>query len=126
MTQKSEPQGKLLDALKWGSVAIVITVGMIGNYYYTDINLLARVVLLLAFAIGAGAIALWTVRGNALWALALEARTEMRKVVWPTRQETIKVTALVMLMVVVMSLILWGVDALVFKIVAWLTGLGAV
>ena len=47
---------------------------------------------------------------------------ELRKVVWPTRQETIQTTLIVVAMVVVAALILWGLDKVFFWLVAWLTG----
>ena len=60
----------------------------------------------------AGFLALQTERGKALWDLLKEARTEIRRVVWPTRQETTQTTFIVVALVVVFSLILWGLDSL--------------
>jgi len=52
------------------------------------------------------------------------AQAELRKVVWPTKQETVQSTLVVIAMVTVMGLVLWGFDALLLRVVAWLTGYG--
>jgi preprotein translocase subunit SecE len=54
--------------------------------------------------------------------LAKEARVEIRKVVWPTRQETTQTTLIVVAVVLVMSLLLWGVDSLLGWIVSLIVG----
>ena len=63
-----------------------------------------------------------TSKGLQLWSFIKGARIELRKVVWPTRQETIQTTLVVVAMVVVAALILWGIDTLFFWLVGWLTG----
>ena len=53
----------------------------------------------------------------------LEARTEVRKVIWPTRQETLHTTLIVAAVTAVMSLILWGLDGILVRLVSFITGL---
>jgi preprotein translocase subunit SecE len=88
--------GNRLDSVKWLLVALLVAAGL-G---------------LLVLAVGAGAIALQTERGQAFWKLVREARVEIRKVVWPTRQETTQTTLIVVVFVLVAALILWGLDTL--------------
>ena len=52
-----------------------------------------------------------------------EARTEVRKVIWPTRQETLHTTLIVAAVTAVMSLILWGLDGILVRLVSFITGL---
>ena len=51
-----------------------------------------------------------------------EARNEMRKVVWPTRQQTFKVTFMVIAIVVIFAVIMWVFDAILMHAVNWITG----
>ena len=60
----------------------------------------------------AGFVALQTERGRRVWNLAREARTELRRVVWPTRQEATMTTGIVLILILAFSLILWGLDSL--------------
>lgn len=119
MNASAESQSGNLDGLKWLVVVALIVAGIGGNVYYDDQSLLYRVVGLLVIAIAAAFIAVQTVQGVAFWKLAKEARTEIRKVVWPTRQETTQTTLIVVAFVFVMALILWGLDTLL----GWLVSL---
>ena len=59
----------------------------------------------------AGFTALTTERGQRVWNLARDARMELRRVVWPTRQETTNTTAIVLILILLFALILWGLDS---------------
>lgn len=111
-----------LDSLKWGLVAALVAIGVYGNYYFSSESLLARVVGLLVLAGVAGYIALQTGKGNAFWTLVKDAKTEIRKVVWPTRQETLQTTLVVVAVVLIMGLILWALDSLLGWAVSSLIG----
>ncbi len=107
-----------LDALKWGGAAVLVSVGVYGNYYFSAESLFLRVVGLLVIAAVAGFVILQTVKGGAFWVLLKDAKTEIRKVVWPTRQETVQTTLVVVTVVLVVGLILWGLDSLL----GWIIG----
>jgi preprotein translocase subunit SecE len=100
-----------LDAAKWLLILAVVAVGIYGNTYYAAVTLLYRA---LAGVVIAGiivAIGLQTEKGRAVWDLAKEARVEVRKVVWPTRQETTQTTLIVVAVVIFVGMILWGLDS---------------
>jgi len=120
-TSKAEPRSGL-DGLKWFLVAALVAGGAVGNGYFAEESLLYRVLALLAVALVAAAIAFQTTQGRAFWQLAQEARTEIRKVVWPTPQERLQTTLVVLALVFVVSLILWGLDSLLGWLVSGLIG----
>ena len=86
---------------------------------HLPLRALAVVILIAA----AGGVALLTTKGKATVAFAREARTEVRKVIWPTRQETLHTTLIVAAVTAVMSLILWGLDGILVRLVSFITGL---
>jgi len=99
------------DAIKW-FVAVVLLAGALGAFYfYADESLLLRVLGLLAIVAVVALIVLQTERGRLAWGFVLDARNEVRKVVWPTRKETIQTTGIVVAMVALVALILWGLDS---------------
>ena len=76
----------------------------------------------LAIAAVAGMIALQTAKGAAFWTLVKSSRTEIRKVVWPTRQETVQTTLIVVVFVLLVALMLWGLDSLLGWLVSLVIG----
>jgi len=124
MTQQSASLGGVMNSLKWAVVIILVALGMVGNYHYSDASLLIRVISLLALAALAFTVALQTESGKRFWQFSREARFELRKVIWPTRQETLQTTVMVLGVVAIVGLILWGVDIILLKSIAWLTGYG--
>lgn len=117
MSTKAEPKEYRLDAIKWLLVVAVVAVGVVGNSMYSAQPLLYRVLALVALGLVGLAIASQTAKGSALIQLLRESIVEVRKVVWPTKQETNQTTMLVVAVVIVMALILWGLDT-VFGFVA--------
>ncbi|MRI32996.1 preprotein translocase subunit SecE [Endozoicomonas sp. OPT23] len=111
-----------LDGLKWALVAILVAAGVAGNTYFTEESVLYRALALVALAVAAGFIGLQTVKGGAFWNLVKEAKVEIRKVVWPTRQETVQTTLVVVAVVVIMGLILWALDSLLGWMISSLIG----
>ena len=102
----------VLDWAKWAVAIALISAGIFGNWYFQEQSLLSRVLALVGLALFAGFVAFQTNRGRALWSLLREARAEIRRVVWPTRQETTQTTFIVLALVLVFALILWGLDSL--------------
>ncbi|AGO53253.1 preprotein translocase subunit SecE [Serratia plymuthica 4Rx13] len=125
MSANTEAQGsgRGLEAGKWLIVAVLLVVAIVGNYYYRDFSLPLRALAVVVVIAVAGAIALMTTKGKATVAFAREARTEVRKVIWPTRQETLHTTLIVAAVTAVMSLILWGLDGILVRLVSFITGL---
>ena len=108
--------------LLWLCIFLLLAVGISANYYYSDVNISLRLIAWLVLAIALGAIALQTQKGSAAWGFAREARSELRKVKWPKRQETLQVTMMVVLLVIVVALIIWGIDTIFLHLIGWLTG----
>ncbi len=106
-------------------IAAILLGGAIGAFYYFDTqSMLLRVLGLLAVAGVSAAIALQTLAGRKFWQFASDAKLEVRKVVWPSRQETIQTTLVVLVMVLIIGILLWLVDMLLLTIVRALTGQG--
>lgn len=122
MSSSVESQTARFDFLKWVVVVLFVAVAVVGNDYFSNESLLYRLVGILLLAICAGFVALQTVKGREFFALAKSAKAEIRRVVWPTRQETVQTTLIVLVVVILMSLMLWGVDSLLGWIVSAVIG----
>ena len=125
MSANTEAQGngRGLEVLKWLGVVVLLVAAVAGNSYYREVTLPLRALAVVVLMAAAAGIALLTTKGKATLAFAREARTEVRKVIWPTRQETLHTTLIVAAVTAVMSLILWGLDGILVRLVSFITGL---
>lgn len=124
MNARTEAGATGLDTVKLVAAAILLIAGIYGFYHFAAYSTLLRVVGLLAIGGLAAAIALQTDQGRRLWQFAGDARNEVRKVVWPTRQETLQTTLIVIVMVLILGIILWLFDMMLMSILRFLTGQG--
>ncbi len=108
--KKSEFKGK--DLILWGFSLLIIFSVVLGNLHFSSLNSSLRVSIILILVIFAIGLLRLTKKGTAAWVFIKESRAELRKVVWPTRQETLRTSFLIFIIVMLMSLILWGVDSL--------------
>lgn len=119
---EQEPSGSL-DFLKWSFILLLLAGAVVGNYFFAEQSVLVRALAVVAMIIVAGLVAMQTVKGRTAVAFAKESRTEVRKVVWPTRQEAVQTTGIVLVATLIMSLLLWGLDSVLFWVVGLITGL---
>ena len=122
MNDKVSKAGSKLDIVKWLVVIALILAGVLGNRYFADQSTLYRIIALVVLAAVAAWLAAQTAKGKAFVQLGLEARTEIRKVVWPSRQETTQTTLIVVVVVVIVALILWGLDSFISWLISLLIG----
>ena len=127
MNAQAEDTSKIFDVVKQGLSLVFVVTGVTAFYYFADVpgfTLLYRVLALVAIVLVALGVMLTTATGRNIWAFALETKQEVRKVVWPTREETLRTTLVVFGMVFIVGLILWFLDMFLFWGIRSLTGQG--
>jgi preprotein translocase subunit SecE len=124
MNANTEQAGSALDTVKLLVVVGLLVAGVYGFYSFADQALWMRLAGLLVVIGVAAFVALQTAVGRSVWHFATESRAEVRKVVWPTRQETLQTLLIITIAVLLTALFLWLVDSLLFSIVRYLTGQG--
>lgn len=125
MSTKSAEQGSGADTFKLLFALLLLVAGSVAFYVYSEYSLLMRVLALLGVAGVAVFIALQSERGRNAWSFVSSARTEVRKVIWPTRAETMQTTLIVIIMVILVGVLLWIMDSFLLWAVKLLTGQGA-
>lgn len=124
MDTKVETEKTVLDTLKLLVAGGVLLGGVVGYYYYPDVPVVVRALgVMVALAI-AVVIALQSVHGQALWRFVQGSRVEMRKVVWPTREEAIQTTIAVLVFALIMGVFFWLLDLFLLWFTRFLTGQG--
>ncbi|XOV79501.1 MAG: preprotein translocase subunit SecE [Aestuariibacter sp.] len=113
-----------MDTIKWVFAILLLGGAVAGNYYFGEVSILYRAIGVVIAVIVALLVAARTEKGSRFLGFAQESRTEVRKVVWPTRQEATQTTLIVLAATVVMALILWGMDGIIVRVVGFVTGIG--
>jgi len=108
--ERQTAAGNAFDAVKWLLSLTLVAGGIYAYYHFDQYPVLYRVLALIPVIVIAVLLAIWTQGGGAFWDLVKQARLEVYKVVWPTRQETTQTTMIVLLVVFVIALILWLLD----------------
>jgi preprotein translocase subunit SecE len=109
--------------MRWAAAVTVLVAAIAGFYYFSDQLLIYRVAGLLVAVAAALALVVGTQLGQWVLGLAKESQNEVRKMVWPTRQETMQTTWAVAAMVLVVGVFLWLLDMLLGMGLALLTGI---
>lgn len=124
MNTKAENQGKTsaLDIAKYALALLIAAAGVYVFYMFPQWpgairGLLVALSFVLAFVVLG-----FTAKGLVARGFFSDSLFELRKVVWPTREETYKITAMVLVVVVIISLILAGFDWVISGLVKWLLG----
>ena len=110
MVTKTEQSSSAIDTFKLMTAVLVLIAGVVGFYYFEEESQLLRVLGMLAVAVVAFFIVASSDPGRRGLSFVKEARVEVRKVVWPTRQETLQTTIAVLFMVILVAIMLWLFD----------------
>ena len=124
MSTKTESAPGPIDTIKLIVAVGVLIGGVVAYYYYENESLLLRVSgVLIALAIAA-VIAYQSMQGQEFWRFLQSSRGELRKVIWPSRQETVQTTLTVFVFVLILGVFFWLLDMGLVSITRWLTGQG--
>ncbi len=127
MTNNSETQARpaLVDTALLAAACLVLLASIVAYYYFEGVTLVLRVMGILA-GVGIGAALLYQARqGQVIWQFILGSRVEIRKVIWPTRQETLQTTITVFIFLLLLGLFFWSLDFVLLMITRAVTGQGA-
>ncbi|MDX2164456.1 MAG: preprotein translocase subunit SecE [Gammaproteobacteria bacterium] len=110
------------DSIKWFLIVLLIGGVVFANVFLPEQattvrllwNLIAILIVLGVFSV--------TQKGKIAWNFVKDARVELRKVVWPTRQETIHSTIMIIVVVIITALFLWGIDSILLWLISFVTG----
>jgi preprotein translocase subunit SecE len=112
----------MVDKIKIGVALLLIAAGIAGFYYLQQGAAVLRLMSVLAGLLLAAGVIWTTAPGKRFFAFGRESVAEAKRVVWPTRKETMQTTAVVVVFAVSMALFLWAVDASLMVMVNKLMG----
>ena len=124
MSEKTEGRSgsSALEAVKWLLVVALVAAAVVGNSYFSDQPTLYRAIGVTVVALLAVFVALQTEQGKAFNQLRKDSMVELRKIVWPSRQETLQTTLIVLVFVVIVALMLFLLDWMLGGLMSWVIG----
>ena len=108
MTDQVQENATALDALKLAAGVVILAAGIAGFYLLVDLPIWLRWIIVLAALVVGALVGLQSYQGKTFWGFVQSSRIELRKVVWPNRQETMQVTLVVFVMIIVLRLVFLG------------------
>ena len=124
METKVEEQATFVDTVKLALAVLILLAGLVSYYYFATSSVLLRafgVVLAVAAALG---VLYTSFQGQLLWKFIQGSRVELRKVVWPTREETIQTTLVVLVFALIGGVFFWLLDLVLLYVTSKITGQG--
>ena len=110
MSTKPQTESSPMDTAKLALALTILVGSVVGFYYFAELSKLMRAGGIIAAVGIALMISLQTAKGRGLAGFVKEAQIEVRKVVWPTRQETVQTTLVVIVVVIIIAIFLWLLD----------------
>ena len=110
------------DIVKIVAAAAILLAGVTGFYYLpemlnTEVPTFALALVVIVSVLLALGLLATSEKGSQVIEFAKGSRTEVRKMIWPTRKETVQGTTLVIIMVILVGLMLWFFDFVIFKVI---------
>jgi preprotein translocase subunit SecE len=124
METRVEEQPTIVDTAKLALAIFIVLASLVAYYYFGDASALLRTLgVLLAVALAA-VVALTSLQGRTLWKFIQGARVELSKVVWPTKDETLQTTLVVLVVAVIGGVFFFLIDRFLLWITTTIMGQG--
>ena len=101
---------------------LLLLAGIVAFYWFDEKALVIRVALVVAGLAAAAGLMWFSWYGREFWQFAQAARVELRKVVWPEREDTVRTTVLVIVFASLLGLFFWVLDLILTWLIRLLTG----
>lgn len=113
MNAKTIETTSKFDSIKWLLAIGLLVAGIVGFNMLTEQSIVIRAGLVIVAVILAIVMAAATAKGKSVWKFARESRTELRKVIWPTSNEAVKTSFMVIIMVIILGALIWLLDLMI-------------
>jgi preprotein translocase subunit SecE len=124
METRVEEQPTIVDTAKLVFAIVLVLAGLVGYYAFPTASALLRALGVIVAVAAAAGVAFTSLQGRALWKFIQGARVELNKVVWPTREETIQTTIVVLVVALFGGVFFWLLDLFLLWLTTRITGQG--
>ena len=121
MSESNRESSTVVDTLKLMASVSILFASIVSFYYFSEISVLIRALVIIFSLVMSLLIFFRTQKGLILWEFVQSSRVEMRKVVWPTKQETMQTTLTVFIFVLILGTFFWLLDFVLLYITTSIT-----
>jgi preprotein translocase subunit SecE len=114
---------KFNELVSWLAIASLTIAAFFGTYYF-HFSAPIKALIWIGWLVLTLFFGFFTTKGKQVVSFGNESKIELQKVVWPSRQETIQTTSIVMIMVTITGFVLWGIDSGMLWAIGKITHLG--
>lgn len=114
---------KNCERLKWLLITIIIILTTIIELYLHNINIVLKLTLILTSISVNIFILYFTEKGKQILYFIHESKQELQKVTWPSKQDTFLTTFIILIISILISLALWGIDHIIFRLISFIIAL---
>ncbi|QCI20791.1 preprotein translocase subunit SecE [Buchnera aphidicola (Hyperomyzus lactucae)] len=118
----NQKKNKISEKMKWLSIYILFILLFFINYFYKT-QIFVQILIISFLILCIIKIILSTKKGKNLFFYISMSKNEMQKITWPKYKETLYTTFIVIAVTIVMSLLLWGLDSIIFRLIAFIISL---
>ncbi|QCI19629.1 MAG: preprotein translocase subunit SecE [Buchnera aphidicola (Brevicoryne brassicae)] len=120
---QNQKESQVLEKIKWLSISILFILSFLTYYYFYKMELYIRLVIMFFLIICAIRTLLWTVKGKHIISYIRVLKKEIKKIIWPEYKETLYTTLIVITITIFISFILWILDNIIFRLIAFIISL---
>lgn len=113
----------IFDKIKWILAMVVLFFSIFLNVCFEDLNFFIRFILFIVCFILSVGIVFFTLKGKKFLVFLRDSYFELKKVIWPTREESLQTTLIVFIVTTFMALVLWGLDTIIINLISFVTNL---
>jgi len=114
---------KILEKTKWLSISVFFIISCFIDYYFYQTQFFTGIFIISFLIFCAIGTLIYTKKGKYILSYIIMSKKEMKKIIWPKYNETLYTTLIVIAVTIVMSLLLWGVDSIIFHLIAFIISL---
>ena len=111
------------EIIKWYLAIIILFIPFVIQYVCQNLGFIFHFLLFVIFFSLSISMIFSTIKGKEFLYFIYQSKNEIKKIIWPSRQETIYTTLIVVTVTICMSLILWGLDNILFHVISFITHL---
>ncbi|QCI23617.1 preprotein translocase subunit SecE [Buchnera aphidicola (Macrosiphoniella sanborni)] len=113
-------KSKILEKIRWLSILFFFILSFLIKYYFYDIKLFIRIFIISFLIFCAIGTFLYTKTGKYILSSIIMSKQEMNKIIWPGYKETLYTTLIIISVTVLISLLLWFIDSIIFHVIAFI------